>query len=157
MVPDDLWAYHGELLAYAKSRTPDPWDAPDLVSSTFLVALEQWDSVRVIEPRAYLYGVLRLTLCNAIARKRRRGGLAHRAYDAVASLDAEAEALGSLTVAACLAYLSPQLADVMRLVYLDGLTREDASTKLGISRGVLNYRLSTARRLLRDCLRKDEL
>jgi DNA-directed RNA polymerase specialized sigma24 family protein len=45
----------------------------------------------------------------------------------------------------------------MALIYLDGFTRQDAAAKLGISRGVLNYRLSTARRMLRDCLRKDDL
>jgi RNA polymerase sigma-70 factor (ECF subfamily) len=155
VVPDDLWQYRGQLLAYANRRLPDPADAEDMVSETLLTAVEQCDGI--IQARAFLFGLLRNDLGNAIARKRRRGALAHVAHDPPLSLDAETEALGSVTVAACLAFLTPPLRDVMVLIYLDGFTRADAAVKLGISRGVLNYRLSTARHLLRDCLRKDDL
>lgn len=153
MVPDDLWAYHGQLLAYAEKHINDPQLAPDLVSHTYLIALSQWDSVAVVQPRAWLYSLLRGRILNA---RRFRVAVAH-VPDTPSPFSSETEALGSLTVAACLAYLTPPLRDVMALIYLDGFTRQDAAAKLGISRGVLNYRLSTARRMLRDCLRKDDL
>jgi RNA polymerase sigma factor (sigma-70 family) len=157
VVPDDLWAHKSDLVAYARRQLPCHEDAIDAVSETYLTAVQQWDSMDVVNVRAFLFGLLRHDLGNAIARRRRREGLGHLVPSSPLPASPEAEALGAITVAACLAFLPVALRDVMQLVYMDGFSRVDACAKLGISRGVLNYRLSTARRLLRDCLRKDDL
>jgi RNA polymerase sigma-70 factor (ECF subfamily) len=154
----DLWAYRSDLLFFARSRIADPEEAADLVGDAYATAVANWSQFDGALPRAWMFALLRNRIGNARASwaNRRRLGPAP-GLEPIDASNPETEALGAMAVAACLAALSPDLQAVMRAVYIEGLTYEDAAKVLGVSRGILNSRISTARRNLRACLRKDEL
>ncbi len=51
-------------------------------------------------------------------------------------------------------YLAPDEVEAIRLVYLEGLTQEEAAKRMGVSRGTLWRALASARRKLAEAIVK---
>lgn len=121
------------LLGYFVNRVEVRADAADLVSETLATV---WRHVRrVPEPRdesqMWVFGVARNVLRNHERGARRRDTLAARLRSAlVEAPEADADELTELRV--LVASLPIELAELVRLVYWDGFTIEDAARHLGI-------------------------
>lgn len=146
---------------YGLRRCSDPNDVADLVSDTFLIALQA--SGRY-EPQTHtalpwLFGIARRVL----ARQRRRVSSSIRlarkagAHELLVEGD-EAEAIAAAIDAsrqredleAALATLSSGEREVFVLVAFDGLTLGEAAIALGMNGNAARLRLSRARKRLRD-------
>ncbi|HEX4610069.1 MAG TPA: sigma-70 family RNA polymerase sigma factor, partial [Urbifossiella sp.] len=149
---------HGPLvLAVCRRVTADADLADDAFQATFLVLARKADAVRPREAvRGWLYGVAVRTALRArtmAGRRAKREVLVadvpdrprppapDRDPDAVAALDEEVARLPE----------SFRLAVV--LCEIDGLSRAQAATRLGVAEGTLSSRLARARRFLAARLR----
>lgn len=141
------------LLGYFVNRVDARADAADLVSETLATVWRQ--ARRVPEQRdeseMWVFGVARNVLRNHERGTRRRDALAARLRT---SLDeatiAEADELAELRE--IVASLPPDLAELVRLVYWDGFTIEDAARHLGIPPSTARGRHQRAKAALRDRL-----
>ncbi|MGW4644264.1 RNA polymerase sigma factor [Sphaerisporangium sp. NPDC004334] len=81
-------AHYADLLGYVRRRTESADDAADALSETFTTA---WRRVRDIpegeQARLWLYGVARLVLANQRRGQARRGALAARLREELATWD----------------------------------------------------------------------
>ena len=142
------------LFVYAR-RHVGPDDAEDLVSEAFVVALRRVDDLPASsdEAFAWLVGTVRKLAANHRRRRRTqddhwRDAVREGWHHAGSAEDAAADRDECLTA---LAALSESDRELLLLVAWEGLTPDQASTVLGISRGTLAVRLFRARqRLERD-------
>lgn len=152
-VADLFEAHASRLFAYAR-RQVGPDDAEDLVSEAFLVALRRIDDLPPTsgESFAWLVGTVRKLAANH--RRRRRTQDDHW-RDAVregwhVTGSAEDAAAGREECLTALAALSESDRELLLLVAWEGLTPEQASNVLGISRRTLAVRLFRARQRLQS-------
>lgn len=154
----------GPVTLYGVRRCNDPEDVADLVSDTFLIALQAAGRYIPETDTAlpWLFGIARRVL--ARQRRRRAGALrllvkasnTHVLFtssedDAVASaIDASRQAP---VLEAALACLSSGEREVLELVAYDGLTPSEAAMVLNLSPNAARLRLSRARRHLRLLLK----
>jgi RNA polymerase sigma factor (sigma-70 family) len=141
------------ILAYALRRTDEPADAADVVSETFLVAWRRLDDVPTGDrARLCLYGTARKVLANHHRGHRRARRLSERVahhlptlveavHDAAISDDSDRAA-----IAAAFGRLKDDDRDVLFLVGVEELDRDEAAEVLGCSRSNLRLRLHRARR-----------
>jgi RNA polymerase sigma-70 factor (ECF subfamily) len=138
---------HGAAVrAYAARRTTAD-GVDDVVAETFAVA---WRRIGDVPPGAelpWLLGVARRVLANAHRADDRRDRLAERlAAWTPRTPAADLDLVDGDRVRAALAALSDGDRDLLLLVEVDGLARDDAAVALGVSRALVRVRLHRARR-----------
>jgi len=147
------------LLAYFLRRIDTPTDAADLVGECIAAA---WGSVKRMpddpeEARMWLFGVARNTLRHHYRASRRRDALVVRlsetlAADELAAADRAGVFDDEAQVRAAIGALPDDLAELVRLVYWDGFSIEQAASHLGVPTSTLRGRHARAKRALRDAL-----
>jgi RNA polymerase sigma factor (sigma-70 family) len=150
---DAVVACGDDLYAYLQRRI-GPGDAADLLSETMVVA---WRRVAELpaepEPaRMWLFGIARGTLANHARSTRRRHSLFRRARRELPQAAASSDE--GLEVRDAIARLSPDLAELIRLVHWDGLSLVAAAEMLEISASTARGRYARAKRQLRAALQE---
>jgi RNA polymerase sigma-70 factor (ECF subfamily) len=150
------------LLRVARSLTPRPADAEDLVQDTLLRAYQGIDGFDGAHPRAWLLTIMRNTQIN---RTRRRRPELLDDQDAAFDRLAVTEGLGAerpealvvgetfdAVVSDALASLPDRFRHVVVLVDVDGLSYAEAAEALGVPVGTVMSRLHRARGRMRQRL-----
>jgi RNA polymerase sigma factor (sigma-70 family) len=152
---DVLVAGHRNFLGFLERHTGDRALAEDILQSAFVRGLERADQVRDTESvTAWFYRVLR----NAVVDHQRRTATAARSLERLAhTLEVDdalpddrarvCECLGDLATS-----LSPEYAEAIRRVDLDGLAVKDYAAEAGISASNAGVRLFRARGNLRKAV-----
>lgn len=153
--------YSKPVTMYAVRRCRDPHDVGDLVSDTFLVALQAAGRYVPQTDTAlpWLFGISRRVLAKHRRKRASANRLAVKAgnveplvsedeVDAIASAIDAARQRSALEQA--LRELSDGEREVFLLVAYDGLTPTEAAVVVGVSANAARLRLSRARRRLRD-------
>ncbi|MET8145517.1 RNA polymerase sigma factor [Sphaerisporangium sp. NPDC005288] len=143
-------AHYADLLGYVRRRTECADDAADALSETFTTA---WRRVRDIpegeQARLWLYGVARLVLANQRRGQARRGALAARLREELATWDqGQRPHQDSRAIREAFRRLSPDDRELLSLVSWEGLDTAQIATVLGCSRGAVRLRLHRARKRL---------
>lgn len=153
-----LVANEADLFRYFRRRMASSAEADDVYGEFLLAA---WGSRRrtpesAEDARLWLFGVARNVLMNAtratIRRKSAGDRLASSAHDE--PLPVELDAV--LDVRAAVASLDPDAAELIRLIYWDGLRSHEAAQILGINPSTARSRLAEAKRRLRVALDPDD-
>ena len=150
------------LLRVARSLTPRPVDAEDLVQDTLLRAFQGIDGFDGAYPRAWLLTIMRNAEVNR-ARRRRPALLTDQeaAFDRLAATEGiDAETPEGLlvgetfdaVVADALATLPDRFRQVVTLVDVERLTYREAATAMGLPVGTIMSRLHRARARIRKRL-----
>lgn len=147
------------LLAYFVRRVGAPADAADLVGECIAAA---WSSVKRMpadpeEARMWLFGVARNVLRHHYRAARRRDALVTRLAETIDPIGLAAadrtDGIGDgAEVRAAIAALPEDLAELVRLVYWDGFSLEQAASHLGVPASTLRSRHARAKRSLREAL-----
>lgn len=153
---DVLVAGHRNFLAFLERHTGDRALAEDILQSAFVRGIERADQVRDTESvTAWFYRVLR----NAVIDHQRRMATATRSLERLArdlddvedlppdERERVCECLGELASA-----LSPEHAQAIRRVDLDGLAVKDYAVEAGITPSNAGVRLFRARGNLRKAI-----
>lgn len=156
-------AFYGDLYqpisGYVLRRAANSEDAAEVIAETFATLWRRLDSCPVDEEvRPWLFGVARRVLANQRRGERRRSALAERLtaetdLSAVTSVVAPGS---DSRVARAFAMLSDADREVLALIAWEGLTREELSIALGVSRPVVRLRLHRARRRFVAALARDK-
>ena len=156
---DAIVAPHLQVLfRVARSVSPNPYDAEDLVQDTLLRAFRSMDTFDGRYPRAWLLTIMRNANINR--HRRQRPTLLRDGSDMAGEIDrrntpspsAEDEATATdhvAWIAFALGSLSPKLRQVVQLVDIDALSYDDAAAALGIPAGTVMSRLHRARHRMR--------
>jgi RNA polymerase sigma-70 factor (ECF subfamily) len=149
--------HHVAVLGYLARRSATPEQAADAFSEVFLVAWRRIDDVPAAprEARLWLYGVARRTLANARRAFRRKDRLVGRlaaTLPRTAFVAPAVEPADAGLLRAALAQLSPDDAELLRLVAWEGLGPSEAAEVLGLSPEAARSRLHRARARLRSVL-----
>jgi len=151
------------VTAYAVRRCDNTHDVADLVSDTFMIALQASGRYIPETPNAlpWLYGIARRVLAR---QRRRRAGFArlvvkttnsHVRYNGIEE-DAIAGAIdarrSSPALSDALGALSKGERDVLELVAFEGLTPSEAAIVLELTPNAARLKLSRARRHMRGLL-----
>jgi RNA polymerase sigma-70 factor (ECF subfamily) len=154
------------VTSYAVRRCDNPEDVADLVSDTFMIALQA--SGRYIPETEtalpWLFGIARRVLAR---QRRRKSGFArllvkssnsHPRFQGMEE-DAIASAIDAVrsapALAAALDTLSQGERDVLELVAFDGLSPSEAALVLDLTPNAARLKLSRARKHLRHALGED--
>jgi RNA polymerase sigma factor (sigma-70 family) len=147
--------YSGMVLGVCKRALPSVQDAEDACQATFLVlarkaANEQWRQSLA----NWLYTTARRVAANARRaaerRTRREGKAAVRDVVQPADQMTGRELLSALDEE--LDKLSPRYREPIVLCYLEGLTRDEAASRLGVPPGTVKIQLERGRKKLGDAL-----
>ena len=138
------------------ARRTDPDTAGDVLADTLLVCWRRLDDVPD-QPVPWAYGVARNALANAERGARRQRRLAAR----IAAVDPPGEETPvdpepDPRVAAALAALRPEDADLLRLWAWEQLGPAEIATVMGVTPNAVSIRLHRAREKFKDALRKME-
>ncbi len=145
-----------DIDAYCRRRL-DATSANDAVSEVFLTAWRRFDDMPDgSAARLWLFGVAR----NVIANQRRSAGRQNQLHlrlveDHAVTRPEQAAVDGALNgppVVEALAMLSPDDAEVLRLVAWEELSHADAGVVLGCSANAVGVRVHRARQRLADAL-----
>lgn len=143
-----------DLLAYFEYRVGRD-DAPDLLAETMTTAWRRAGSLPTDpeQARMWLFGIAKLVLANAERTGRRRLRLASKLRDLTRSAPVTAPPADvGVEVRDALARLSPDHAELIRLVHWDGLTLVEAAEVCGIPASTARGRYQAAKRHLRELL-----
>jgi RNA polymerase sigma factor (sigma-70 family) len=151
------------VLGYALGRCASREDALDVTADTFLVAWRRRVEMPVDpeDARAWLFGVARLCLANAVRGDRRSQRLGQRLAEHlhVAALPDPARIHEGRTdtwqVRQALDELSTDDRELVTLTAWDGLSPTEAGAVLGLTPGAARSRLHRARLRLRAALTSD--
>ncbi len=150
---DALWRAHAPAVVRYARRRVLPAEVDEVVAETFLVAWRRLDEVPPV-PLPWLLGVARGVSANVCRSARRRDALTTR-------LGRQPPVLPPLTtdlptpLELALQSLRPDDRELLTLLAWDGLSREEAATALGVSRGTFAVRLHRVRRRVRHLLDGD--
>ncbi len=138
------------------ARRTDPATAEDVLADTLLVCWRRLDDVPD-EALPWAYGVARNCLANAERSGRRQERLAAK----IAVVDPPAATVpgpdaADPELAAAMAALRPDDAELLRLWAWEQLTPSEIATVLDITANAVSIRLHRARERLREQLRKNE-
>lgn len=137
--------FYSDVVRYARRRV-GPEMAGDVAAEVFVVAWRRVNDLTSADNQlAWLYGVARLTVANAMRSERRRSALQQRAAGETRPEEAR-EPYGSAETLAALRRLAPKDQEVLRLVAWEGLKGEDLAVALGTSKVAARSRLHRARR-----------
>ena len=136
------------------ARRTDATTAEDVLAETLLVCWRRAEDLPA-EPLPWVYGVARMCLRNAERAARRQERVAAK----VAAIDPPAEAVPGPEerdeeLAAALAALRPDDAELLRLWAWEQLTPAEIAIVLGVTPNAASIRLHRARGKLADLLRK---
>ena len=154
----DPFANPEELLrrvyAYVAYRVGNQSEAEDITSETFERALRYRDGFdeRKGEPVAWLLGIARNCVYDALLRPRERAGDEVQA----AQPDVEAEVVGKLALMEALATLSPSDRELLALRYGADLSPREIGRLLDHTRNAVDVALSRARTRLAAALQRAE-
>lgn len=152
---------HDGLRAFIAKRVGDEAVIEDLLQEVFLRVHQKAESLQ--EPERMVSWVFQITR-NAIidhyrsAERRRElpAGLAAEIEQEKNVMDVEEESEAKYELSHCLRpmidRLSPEYRDAIRLVELDGLTNQEAATKLGLSVPGMKSRVQRGRQQIRKML-----
>ena len=148
---------YGPICGYVVRRVGNPEDAAEVVAETFATLWRRLDSCPPNEEmRPWLFGVARRVLANQRRGERRRSALAERLTAELDTTAVPALAAGSDSrIARAFASLSEPDREVLSLLAWEGLTREELSVVLGVSRAVARLRLHRARRRFKSALARE--
>lgn len=134
-------------------------ELPDIAHEVFIVALRRRDELMHVDnPRAWLFGVARLTAANRrrkVANRRRREHAWGEARSTFARPPASSRPEATLALDAFLSSLSPKLRDAFVLGELQGLNRNELAEALGVPAGTAYGRLRSARQALTEYFADD--
>jgi RNA polymerase sigma-70 factor (ECF subfamily) len=140
---------YAPVAGYVLRRAASPEDAAEAIAETFVVLWRRLDVCPAgDDARPWLFGVARRVLANQRRGERRRSALAERLLaDVDTSAFVSPTASGSdERVARAFALLSESDREILALLAWEGLSREELSVALGVSRPVARLRLHRARR-----------
>ncbi|WEK59679.1 MAG: sigma-70 family RNA polymerase sigma factor [Candidatus Microbacterium colombiense] len=142
-----------DLLAYLHRRVGAD-DAPDLLGETMVVAWRRVSELPDDEVRArmWLFGIARGTLQNHARGARRRWALADRIRVHTGDDLTTPAADSGAEVRDAISRLSPDDAEIVRLVHWDGFSLADAASILGIPASTVRGRYQRAKAELRVAL-----
>lgn len=149
---DALRKSSDDLLRYFLRRL-DREDAADALGELMTIAWTRVDSLPESgqEARMWLFGIARNVLLHAQRGTVRRSQLADRLRDALGSRAARPADHG-LDIRDAIDRLSPDLAELIRLVHWDGFTLADAASLLDIPASTARGRYQRAKEELRHTL-----
>lgn len=156
-VTEELAANAPDLLAYFERRVARD-DAADLLAEVMLTVWRRADQLPVdpVRARMWLFVTARNVLANAERSERRRWRLANRLrlmmLGSSAMPDAASDGSEGAEVRDAIARLSPELAELIRLVHWDGLTLVEAAEVMEIPASTARGRYQRAKQELRDAL-----
>ena len=141
------------LLAYFQRRLSNPADAAEAFGELLLTA---WRARRRMpkgeaETRMWLYGIARNVLRNAKRTLARRSAAVQNLKEEFTAHAHEVEPLHE-EVREAIATLPAEDAELLRLVYWDGLNSHEAAQIIGINASTARSRLSKARATIRTVL-----
>jgi RNA polymerase sigma-70 factor (ECF subfamily) len=144
------------VLAYALRRTDDAADAADVVAETFLVAWRRIDDVPADpDGRMWLFGVARRSLGNHRRSLGRRSALGERLRAQLQDVvlpDPTGDIDDAHMVAAAMATLSEDDAEILRLTNWEAIAPAEIAIVLGLPAATVRTRLHRARARLREQL-----
>lgn len=151
---DALIANEADLSRYFRRRMASSADADDVYGEFLLTA---WKSRRktpesLADARLWLFGIARNVLMNSTRAATRRKSAGDRLASSVRDEFRPLELEAVLDVRAAVASLAPDAAELVRLIYWDGLSSHEAAHVLGINPSTARSRLSEAKRRLRVVL-----
>lgn len=152
--------YSHLILAYALRRTDSAADASDVVSETFLVAWRRLDDVPDGDrTRLWLYGTARRVLANHFRGERRARKLSEKVQADVLRTAAQLDTTidtgpDSQAIAEAFARLKDDDREVLILVGVEQLDRDQVAEILECSRANVRVQLHRARRRFAKELRK---
>jgi RNA polymerase sigma-70 factor (ECF subfamily) len=162
---EDLAASHGEhLRRFLRSRVRNQADVPDLVQEVFLRLLRVPDHETIRAPEAYIF-----TIAHHVAQQHSLRSSASAASvelgEVLSELRAVTESDPALEVSAqqclekldhALSQLSPKIQSTFLLYRRDGMTMDEISERLGISRPMAKKYLVKALVQFRKSLKEGE-
>lgn len=142
-----------DVLRFLQRRV-GPDDAPDLFGETMLTVWRRIEDlpVETDEARMWLFGVARGTLLNHARGERRRLALVDRIRAHMPRTPADRPADEGTEVRDAISRLTPEYAEIIRLVHWDGFTLVDAARVIGIPAATARARYSRAKKRLRLAL-----
>jgi RNA polymerase sigma-70 factor (ECF subfamily) len=151
-ITDAIASNSADLLAYFERRA-GVQDAADLLAETMMTAWRRVADLPADTERArmWLFVTARYVLANADRTERRRWRLANRLRLMLGAEDAPSADSGT-EVRDAVARLTPDLAELVRLVHWDGFTIAEAAEVLQITASTARSRYQRARRDLREML-----
>ena len=158
-VLDEMWREHAAAVVRYARRRVLPAEVDEVVAETFLVAWRRLDDVPAYA-LPWLLGVARGVSANVRRSARRHDALTDRlGADRAIAWDGVDDAFMSLgeSLERALDALRPDDRELLTLLAWDGLSREQAATALGISRGTLAVRLHRVRRRVRNLLDEQDI
>lgn len=155
-VTEELAANAPDLLAYFERRVTRD-DAADLLAEVMLTVWRRADQLPAdpVRARMWLFVTARNVLANAERSERRRWRLANRLRMMLGSQTSPAAASDpeeGAEVRDAIARLSPDLAELIRLVHWDGLTLVEAAEVMEIPASTARGRYQRAKQELREAL-----
>jgi RNA polymerase sigma-70 factor, ECF subfamily len=143
-----------DILAYLVRRVDNREDAADIFGETYLTA---WRKRRQLpqDPegaRRWLFVIARNTLLNHYSSTRRRRAFTAALRDELRTMDAGASTEQQLEVREAIASLSPEQAELVRLIHWEGFGVADAGAILGLGASTARSRYAAARAQLHRLL-----
>lgn len=146
-----------DVLRYLERRLGAE-DAADALAEVMMAAWRRADAVPAgsEQSRMWLFGVARNVVANTVRSEQRRGRLAERLRETmVAALASGRPADEGVEVRDAIAKLSPDQAELVRLIHWEGFTVAAAGEILGIPASTARTRYQKARADLREALSTD--
>ena len=150
-----LRANQADILAYLVRRVDNREDAADLFGDAYLTA---WSKRRSMPDdaegaRKWLFVIARNTLLNHYSRSRRARALTATLRDELRTTNADDPTEQHLEVREAIAALTPEQAELVRLIHWDGFSITDAAEFMGIPASTARSRYAVARLTLQTLLR----
>jgi RNA polymerase sigma factor (sigma-70 family) len=146
-----------EFVGFARRRLDDPELAADAVQESLLKALKAADQLRDEESaKAWFYSILRRTIIDLYRRRDARTRVLEdfeRELDSAPDVDEERLVCGCMK--RLLPTMTPQYAELVRELDLNGADPQAIAAKLRITRNNLNVRLHRARQQLKQRLEEN--
>lgn len=149
-----------DLLRFLHSRAASGADAGDAFGEMLYTAwrLRRKMPEDALQARLWLFGVARNTLRNANRLFARRSAATQRLVDELRAHESQpVDDPASARVRSAIAELPEGDAELVRLIYWDGLKSHEAAAVLGLNPSTVRTRLSTARQRLREILATERL
>ncbi|WP_345801686.1 RNA polymerase sigma factor [Microbacterium sp. AZCO] len=146
------------LLAYFQRRLLNPDDAAEAFGELLLTAwrLHRRMPSEPTEARMWLYGVAHNVLRNSRRTLARRSAAVQRLADDLRSAAPESVDDVALSVREAIASLADDDAELVRLIYWDGLASHEAAAVLHINPSTARTRLARAKQKLKSALSYSE-
>lgn len=140
------------VVAYVLRRLPDRGDVADVVAETYLTLWRRFDDAPTGDSALpWIYGVARRTLANHRRGQVRRTALSGRLAEALLVLPEPQQGPDGAAIGRALRRLTEDDRELLSLVDVEGLGREEVCVVLGVSRAVARVRLHRARqRFIRE-------